>query len=147
MASRKTPVRARHGAFPAMEWLEEAAGALPRLMLAGGRRAMVENHTGILEFSPSCVRLLTRQGVLLIRGTHLLLTQIRPDALTVRGEIQSIELPSAEPPEESVNPAGTGHPSGSGHASGSAHTPGTGHLSRSGHPEGPELPADRGGAW
>ena len=130
MASRKTPVRARHGAFPAMEWLEEATGALPRLMLAGGRRAMVENHTGILEFSPSCVRLLTRQGVLLIRGTHLLLTQIRPDALTVRGEIQSIELPSAqeatEDPEHPAEPehtAGTGHPSGPGH------------------------PADREGAW
>ena len=135
MASRKTPVRARHGAFPAMEWLEEAAGALPRLMLAGGRRAMVENHTGILEFSPSCVRLLTRQGVLLIRGTHLLLTQIRPDALTVRGEIQSIELPSAESSEDSSNSAETGHPSGAGHPSGS------------GHPTGSTHPGGREGAW
>jgi sporulation protein YqfC len=93
MAARKAPGRVRHGAFPAMEWLEEAAGALPRLMLAGGRRAMIENHTGILEFTPSCVRLMTRQGVLAIHGEALLLTQIRPDALTVRGEIQSIELP------------------------------------------------------
>ncbi len=93
MSARKTPVRARRSAFPAMEWLEEAAGALPRLMLAGGRRAMIENHTGILEFSPSCVRLMTRQGVLCIRGEALLLTQIRPDALTVRGEIHMIEMP------------------------------------------------------
>jgi sporulation protein YqfC len=96
MAARKAPGRVRHGAFPAMEWLEEAAGALPRLMLAGGRRAMIENHTGILEFTPSCVRLMTRQGVLAIHGEALLLTQIRPDALTVRGEIQSIELPGAD---------------------------------------------------
>ena len=96
MAARKVPGRARHVAFPAMEWLEEAAGALPRLMLAGGRRAMIENHTGILEFTPSCVRLMTRQGVLAIHGTALLLTQIRPDALTVRGEIQSIELPPSD---------------------------------------------------
>lgn len=95
MAARKTPGRVRRSAFPAMEWLEEAAGALPRLMLAGGRRAMIENHTGILEFTPSCVRLMTRQGVLAIRGEALLLTQIRPDALTVRGEIQLIELPGA----------------------------------------------------
>lgn len=95
MASRKTPGRVRRSAFPAMEWLEEAAGTLPRLMLAGGRRAMIENHTGILEFTPSCVRLMTRQGVLAIRGTALLLTQIRPDALTVRGEIQIIELPGS----------------------------------------------------
>ncbi len=96
MAARRAPGRARHSAFPAMEWLEEAAGALPRLMLAGGRRAMIENHTGILEFSPTCVRLMTRQGVLAIRGEALLLTQIRPDALTVRGEIQFIELPASK---------------------------------------------------
>lgn len=117
MAARRAPGRARAGAFPAMEWLEEAAGALPRLMLAGGRRAMVENHTGILEFSPTCVRLMTRQGVLAIRGTSLLLTQIRPDALTVRGEIQAIELPperpAAEAPEQDT-PAGPGHPAENG---------------------------------
>ena len=119
MASRRAPGRARAGAFPAMEWLEEAAGALPRLMLAGGRRAMVENHTGILEFSPTCVRLMTRQGVLAIRGTSLLLTQIRPDALTVRGEIQCIELPPERPAAETMDaaqpavperPAAPGHP-------------------------------------
>jgi sporulation protein YqfC len=93
LATRKAPGRGLRPAFPAMEWLEEAAGALPRMMLAGGRRAMIENHTGILEFSPTCVRLMTRQGILVIRGSGLLLTQIRPDALTVRGEIQSIDLP------------------------------------------------------
>jgi sporulation protein YqfC len=94
MAARRAPGRVRAGAFPAMEWLEEAAGALPRLMLAGGRRAMIENHTGILEFSPTRVRLMTRQGVLTISGEALLLTEIRPDALPVRGEIQSIALPA-----------------------------------------------------
>lgn len=115
MSARRAPGRVRHSAFPAMEWLEEAAGALPRLMLAGGRRAMIENHTGILEFSPTCVRLMTRQGVLQIRGAALLLTQIRPDALTVRGEIQSIELP-----------VGPEHPAGPEHSSGPEHPAGAG---------------------
>ncbi len=131
MASRRAPGRARAGAFPAMEWLEEAAGALPRLMLAGGRRAMVENHTGILEFSPTCVRLMTRQGVLSIRGTSLLLTQIRPDALTVRGEIQAIELPPERPASETAEQetsAAPGHPAAPGQtaANGRGGPPGRG---------------------
>lgn len=79
--------------FPALEWIEEAAGTLPRIMLAGSRRAMIENHTGILEFNEHCVRLMTRQGVLTLRGQTLMLSQIRADALTVRGEIEQIELP------------------------------------------------------
>ena len=80
--------------FPALEWLEEATGSQPRLMLAGGRRAMIENHTGILEFTQCCVRLMTKQGVLTLRGSGLMLSQVRCDALTVRGRIESIELPA-----------------------------------------------------
>lgn len=84
-------------AFPALEWLEEASGALPRLILAGGKRAMIENLTGILEFTDTCIRLLTRAGVLTITGRDLILTQIRPDALTVRGRIERIDLPGEKP--------------------------------------------------
>jgi sporulation protein YqfC len=124
LATRKALGRGLRPTFPAIEWLEEAAGALPRLMLAGGRRAMIENHTGILEFSPSCVRLMTRQGVLMIRGEALLLTQIRPDALTVRGEIRSIELPGGPDhlggPDHSGGPDHPGGPDDSAGRSGRA---------------------------
>ena len=110
MATRKAPGRMTRSAFPAMEWLEEAAGALPRVMLAGSRRAMIENHTGIIEFTPTCVRLMTRQGVLKILGEALLLTQIRPDALTVQGEIRVIEMPEAS--EHSKTPDHPEEPEG-----------------------------------
>lgn len=80
-------------AFPALEWVEEAAGAQPRLLLAGGRRAMIENLTAIVEFTPRRIRLMTRAGMLVLCGEELLLTQVRPDALTVRGRIRTIEFP------------------------------------------------------
>lgn len=85
--------RAR-SAFPALEWVEEASGAQPRLLLAGGRRAMIENLVGIIEFSGERIRLMTRSGELVLTGENLLLTQVRPDALTVRGVIRLIELPN-----------------------------------------------------
>ena len=80
-------------AFPALEWVEEASGTQPRLLLAGGRRAMIENLVGIIEFSEERIRLMTRSGPLTLIGEQLLLTQVRPDALTVRGHIRVIELP------------------------------------------------------
>ncbi len=81
-------------AFPALEWLDEASGQLPRILLAGGRRAMIENHTGVLEFTEHSIRLMTRQGILTINGHNLLLSEVRPDALTVRGDIAEIQLPA-----------------------------------------------------
>ncbi len=81
-------------AFPALEWLDEASGQLPRIILAGGRRAMIENHTGVVAFTEDCIRLMTRQGVLTITGANLLLSEVRPDALTVRGDIQAVQLPA-----------------------------------------------------
>ncbi len=89
----RSRARAARGRFPALEWLDEASGALPRVTMAGGRRAMIENHAGILEFDENQVRLLTRQGVMTLRGRDLTLSEVRPDALTVRGQIGSVELP------------------------------------------------------
>ena len=79
--------------FPALEWLEEASFGCPRVILAGGRRAMIENFTAIVEFTPSRIRLSTREGFLTVSGEELLLAQVRPDALTIRGRIREIELP------------------------------------------------------
>lgn len=100
MSARARIKPVRQG-FPALEWLEEASGSQPRVMLAGGRRAMIENHTGLLEFDEERVRLMTRQGVLTLKGRRLLLSQVRPDALTVCGQIESVELPCAK--EEDAN--------------------------------------------
>ncbi len=94
--SSRARIRPLRQGFPALEWLEEASGAQPRVMLAGGRRAMIENHTGILEFDTERVRLMTRQGVMTLKGKGLMLSEVRPDALAVRGAISVIELPGAK---------------------------------------------------
>lgn len=90
MVGRIAPRRCE---FPALEWIEEASGALPRLILAGGRRAMIENLTGIIEFTEQRIRLNTKSGILTITGRDMILTQVRPDAMTLRGCISQIELP------------------------------------------------------
>lgn len=79
--------------FPALEWLGDATGANARITLVGAQKAMIENHTGIVEFTAVRIRLSTRGGLLILEGENLILTQIRPDALTVRGRIVSVTLP------------------------------------------------------
>ena len=86
--------------FPALQWLTDATGLKYRVTLLGNACAMVENHLGILEFGDEVIRLKTRKGVLVFEGAGLLLTEVRPDALSIRGAINKIVLPSGKEGED-----------------------------------------------
>ncbi|WP_258360267.1 sporulation protein YqfC [Moorella sulfitireducens] len=77
------------------EYLELPADAvldLPRLTLVGNSRLVVENHRGISEYRPDLVRLKLSTGELAIKGTGILLREIRPDAIALEGTIQSLSF-------------------------------------------------------
>lgn len=78
---------------PALEWLSDVSGRTVRATLVGSRRIMIENHTGIEDFSCEQVRLNTIDGSLCICGCNLSLCEVRRDALIVHGCIRSIALP------------------------------------------------------
>lgn len=82
----------RRADIPALRWAE-AAGALPRATLEGRRRALIENHTAIIEFSAVKVRLASRLGEISITGAGLCLTQVRESCLIVEGRIFGIVMP------------------------------------------------------
>ena len=44
------PFRRKRADIPALSWLDTAQG-MPRATLDGRSRALIENHTGIIEFS------------------------------------------------------------------------------------------------
>ena len=79
--------------LPAMEWLEDISGKCARATVIGNRRLLIENHTGIIEFSSECIRLNSGGGPLLITGQSLVLCNVRQGALIVQGEIHRVELP------------------------------------------------------
>lgn len=89
------PARRRRHSPPALEWVEDAAGQCARTTVIGSRSLLVENHTGILEFSSERVRLSTARGPLCVSGSGLTLRDVRPDALVIRGSIAQVELPCA----------------------------------------------------
>lgn len=77
---------------PALTWVDSAAGA-PRALLDGRSRALIENHTGIIEFSTERIRLASKLGEIVITGTDLSLCQVRADSLIVQGRVDGCAMP------------------------------------------------------
>lgn len=78
---------------PALEWLQDMSGRCPRATAIGSHSLLVENHTGILAFTESQVRLDSRAGAMCVLGSNLSLSDVRQGVLIVRGDIRRVELP------------------------------------------------------
>jgi sporulation protein YqfC len=68
----------------------ETLPGVPKVTMLGRDTVLVENHKGILEYGPGCVRLITALGVLRIGGTELELLQLGSELVTVTGRTDSI---------------------------------------------------------
>lgn len=73
-----------------LELPEEALGAL-RLTLIGGRRALAENHRGILEYGEERIRLAGQRGSVTLEGSGLRLGAMNRRELLIVGKIQRVE--------------------------------------------------------
>ncbi|MDK2820899.1 MAG: hypothetical protein PWP31_864 [Clostridia bacterium] len=71
---------------------QDAVLDLPRLTLVGRNRLVLENHRGIKEYQSNLIRLKLTIGELRIKGAGMLLREIKPDAIALEGEIQSLEF-------------------------------------------------------
>ena len=65
---------------------------LPKIVMMGNIRLFVENHRGILEYSPESVRINTADGELGVTGKELMLKNVLPDEICVVGEIWSLNF-------------------------------------------------------
>lgn len=67
---------------------------LPKIVIMGNLQIFVENHRGIVEYTPECIRLVTSHGGLCIKGQDLMLRNIMPDEIMVEGKIASLSFDS-----------------------------------------------------
>jgi len=89
-------MKIRHGRSqtpPALEWLSDLSGRSARITSIGSRTLLVENHRDILLYESERILLATACGAIEIEGSHLSLSEVRRDALIVRGEIRHVSLP------------------------------------------------------
>lgn len=63
---------------------------LPRITLVGQIHIYIENHKGLLAFSDTEIRVLLKQGQMLIRGEGLVIKVILPEELVLEGKINQV---------------------------------------------------------
>ena len=93
--------RSARSEAPALEWLSDLCGKTARITSVGSGMLLVENHRGILAYESERISLATGCGAVEISGEKLRLTEVRRDALMVRGRIRHVELPCGEDSHES----------------------------------------------
>lgn len=65
---------------------------LPRIVITGSIALFIENHRGIVEYTPDKVRLNMGEGALIVKGEDLLIKSLIADEATIEGRIKSIEF-------------------------------------------------------
>jgi sporulation protein YqfC len=63
---------------------------LPRITMIGQLHIYIENHHGVLAFSDQELRLLLKQGELLIKGNDFVLKTILPEEILLEGKIDQV---------------------------------------------------------
>lgn len=63
---------------------------LPRITMIGQIHIYIENHRGLLVFTDKELRLLLKQGQLLIKGKSFVLRTILPEEILLEGKIDQV---------------------------------------------------------
>ena len=64
---------------------------LPRITMLGNKQLLVENHKGIIEYTPSLVRIKLNQGELIIKGKNLELGNLQIEQILVEGTVEDLK--------------------------------------------------------
>lgn len=73
-----------------MELPQDVMMDLPRITMIGQIHIYIENHQGLLAFSDKELRLLLKQGQLLIKGKAFVIKTILPEEILLEGKIDSV---------------------------------------------------------
>ncbi len=76
----------------ALELPKEIMLDLPKVSLVGDLQVNIENHKGIIEYSPTQIRVSSNSGMLKIKGNKLYIKVIIKEEIVITGEIQSLEF-------------------------------------------------------
>lgn len=74
-----------------LELPEEALLGAAKLTVTGGRRALVENHKGVLEYGEERIVISAGRGRINISGAGLGIEAMNRRELLIKGRIQSVE--------------------------------------------------------
>ena len=73
-----------------MELPQDVMMDLPRVTMIGHIHIYIENHRGLITFSDKELRLLLKQGQLLIKGKAFVIKAIMPEEILLEGKIDQV---------------------------------------------------------
>ncbi|KAA9026352.1 sporulation protein YqfC [Niallia endozanthoxylica] len=73
-----------------MELPQDVMMDLPRITMIGHIHIYIENHRGLIAFSDKELRLLLKQGQLLIKGKAFVIKAIMPEEILLEGKIDQV---------------------------------------------------------
>jgi sporulation protein YqfC len=87
---KKWQNRMRNWITSKMELPQDVMMDLPRITMIGQIHIYIENHRGLLTFSDKELRLLLKQGQLLIKGQSFVIKTILPEEILLEGKIDQV---------------------------------------------------------
>lgn len=88
--AKKWTHKFRKWATEKMELPPDVMMDLPRVTIVGQLHIYIENHKGLLSFSDQELRLLLKQGQLLIKGKSFVIKTILPEEILLEGKINEV---------------------------------------------------------
>lgn len=64
----------------------------PKIIMIGTRQMLVENHKGVIEYTPVRIRVNSAVGVIRIAGKDLKLKTIAVDDIFITGDVEHVEF-------------------------------------------------------
>jgi sporulation protein YqfC len=82
--------RVRNWMAEKMDLPQDVMMDLPRITMVGQIHVYIENHRGLLVFTDKELRLLLKQGQLLIKGKSFVIKTILPEEILLEGKIDQV---------------------------------------------------------
>ncbi|GAA0341116.1 sporulation protein YqfC [Bacillus carboniphilus] len=73
-----------------MELPKDVMMDLPRITMIGQLHIYIENHRGLLSFADHELRILLKQGQLVIKGKGFVIKTILPEEILLEGQIDEV---------------------------------------------------------
>lgn len=64
---------------------------IPRVTLLGNQQLLVENHRGIVEYSPAVIRINLNNGAMTVKGKELVLGNLQLEQILIEGKVEEIK--------------------------------------------------------
>lgn len=88
LASSKRKIQ--HSLANMLEIPEDMLLNLPKVTMLGNTHVFIENHRGVIEYTPQKLRIGVAFGEIIITGTDFFLKNIFSDELSLEGKIDSV---------------------------------------------------------